>query len=88
MRPEVLVGHEREADRHHAVARCQAWLNAVGYLWRVSLGLGAGSTLVVPYEHARPPLSGSSMPDPRLGAVGLDRGLVLSGLMYLPLLTN
>jgi hypothetical protein len=33
-------------------------------------------------------LSGSSMPDPRLGAVGLDRGLVLSGLMYLPLLTN
>jgi hypothetical protein len=53
MWPEVLEGHEREADRRHVVARCHAWLNAVGYLWRVSLGPGAGSIRVVPFRHTR-----------------------------------
>jgi hypothetical protein len=52
MRIEVLVGHEWEANRHHAMAWCQAWLNAVDYLWLVSLGLGVGSTRVVPFQHA------------------------------------
>jgi hypothetical protein len=54
--------HEWEADRRPAVARCQAWLNAVGYLWQVSLGLGKGFTRVVPFRHARPPLLGSATP--------------------------
>jgi hypothetical protein len=26
MRPEGFIGHEWEADRTHAMARCQAWL--------------------------------------------------------------
>jgi hypothetical protein len=29
MQPEVLVGHEWEADGRRVVARCQAWLSAV-----------------------------------------------------------
>jgi hypothetical protein len=29
MWPDVLVGHECEADRPRAVARCQTWLNVV-----------------------------------------------------------
>jgi hypothetical protein len=52
MRPEVLVGHEWEADRCCAVARWQVWLSAVDYLWQASLWLGAGSTQVVPFRHA------------------------------------
>jgi hypothetical protein len=47
MRPEVLIGHEWEADRRRAVAQCQTWLNTVGYLWRVSIRPGAGSARVV-----------------------------------------
>jgi hypothetical protein len=64
MQPEVLAGHEWEADWRHAMARCQTWLNVVGYLWRVSLGLSAGihssgslltrSTSPVRFHHARP----------------------------------
>jgi hypothetical protein len=86
--PEVLVGHEWEADRRYTVARCQAWLNAVGYLWRVSLGSGTGSTRVVSFRHVQPPLSGSAMPNPRLDAAGFDRGWVLLGLTYVPLPTE
>jgi hypothetical protein len=33
MRSEGFVGHEWEVDRCLAVARCQAWLNVVRYLW-------------------------------------------------------
>jgi hypothetical protein len=85
---EVLIGHEWEADRHRVVARCQALLNAIDYLWRVSLGPVTRSTRVVPFRHARPPLSGSATPDLGLGAVGFDRGRVLSGLTHPPLPTN
>jgi hypothetical protein len=49
MRLEVLIGHEWKVDRRLAVARCQAWLNAVGYLRRVNLGPGTRSTRVVPF---------------------------------------
>jgi hypothetical protein len=45
MRPEVLVGHEWEADRRRAMAQCQVCLNVVGYLRRVS-----------PDDRARDPL--------------------------------
>jgi hypothetical protein len=88
LQSEVLIGHEWEADRRRDVARCQALLNAIGYLLRVSLGLGTRSTRVVPFRHARPPLSGSATPDPGLGVVGFDRGRVLSGLTHPPVPTN
>jgi hypothetical protein len=71
-----------------AVPRCQAWLNATDYLWRVSLGPGAGSTQVVLFQHAPPPLSGSATPDPGLGATGFDQRRVLSGLTHLSLPTD
>jgi hypothetical protein len=38
-----------------AMARCQAWLNTIDYLWQANLGLNAGSTRVVPLRHTRPP---------------------------------
>jgi hypothetical protein len=88
MQFEVLVGHEWEANRRRVVARFQTWLNVVGYLWRVSLVPGPRFTRVVHFRHARPPLSGSSTPDLGLGAMGFDRGRVLSGLTHLPLLTD
>lgn len=72
MGPEVLVGYEWEVDRRCIVARCHVWLNVVDYLWRVSLGSSAGFIRVVPFRHARPPLSGSTMPDPGLGATRFD----------------
>jgi hypothetical protein len=48
-------------------------VNAASHLWRVSPGLGAGSTRAVPFRHTQPPLLGSAMPDPRLGAAEFDR---------------
>jgi hypothetical protein len=50
-------------------------------------GSCAGSTRLVPFQHIRPPLSGSATLDPELGAAEFDRGRVLLGLTYLPLLT-
>lgn len=47
-------------------------VNAAGYLRRVSLGAGVGSTQVVPFRHARPLLLGSVTPDLRLGVAGFD----------------
>jgi hypothetical protein len=61
------------------VAWCLVWSNVVDYLWRVSLGLYVGSTRVVPFRHAWPPLSGFTMPDFGLGAVGFDRGEFFQG---------
>jgi hypothetical protein len=72
MRPEVLVGHEWEVVWRRVVDRCHVWLNAVSYLWRVSPGLGIGPTRVVPFQHARPVLSGSTTLDPGLGVAGFD----------------
>jgi hypothetical protein len=68
----MLVGDEWEADRRRAVAQRQTWLSVVGYLRIVSLGPGARSTRVVPFQHTRPHLSGSATPDPGLGAEGFD----------------
>jgi hypothetical protein len=50
-----------------AVAQCQAWLNAVGYLWRVGLGPSAGSTQVVPFT--TPDLPCQVLPRQTLGSV-------------------
>jgi hypothetical protein len=77
MKPEVLVGHEREADQRHAVGRCQTWLSAVSYLWRVSMRPDARSTRLFPFLQSWLPLSGSATPDPGLGATGFNRGWVL-----------
>jgi hypothetical protein len=41
-------------------------------------GLAMGSTQVVPLRHTLPLLSGSTMPDPGLGATGLNQGWFLS----------
>jgi hypothetical protein len=72
----------------YVVARCQVWLNAVDYLWWVSLGLGTGSTRVVPFRHVWSPLSGSATPDLGLGATRFDQGWILLGLTHPPLPTN
>jgi hypothetical protein len=51
-------------------------------------GVRRGSTRVVLFQHTLPPLSGSATPDLRLGAAGFDRGRVLLGWTYLPILTD
>jgi hypothetical protein len=66
-RPEGFVGHEWEADRHPRYGSVPSMVNAASHLWRVSLGPGTGSTRVLPFRHAHPPLSGSIMP--ALGSV-------------------
>jgi hypothetical protein len=71
-----------------AMARSQAWLNAVSYLWRVSLGSSVGSTRVVPFRHVRPPLSCSAMPHPVLSVAGFDWGRIRLWLTFLPLPTG
>jgi hypothetical protein len=43
MRLEGSVGHEWEADKHPLCGPVPSVVNAAGHLWRVSLGLGAGS---------------------------------------------
>jgi hypothetical protein len=73
---EGLISQEWEADRHRAMARCRVWLNAVGYLWRVSRLPGMGSTRVVPFRHARAPSLGSATLKLGLGAMRFDRGQV------------
>jgi hypothetical protein len=60
MQPEGSVGHEVEADRHPHCSSVPGVVNAVSHLWQVSLRPGAGSTRVVPFRHAHPPLSGST----------------------------
>jgi hypothetical protein len=52
MRPEGSVGHEWKVTDIRVVARCEAWLNVVDYLWRVSLGPYARSTRLVLFRHA------------------------------------
>jgi hypothetical protein len=59
-------------------------VNATGHLRQVRIELGAGSTRVVP-SGSHDPLSGSAMPDPRLGAMGLVQGQRASrvGITYI-----
>jgi hypothetical protein len=85
MRPKGFVGHKWEADWHPHYGLVLGVLNAASHLRRVSLRLDVGSTRVVLFQHAQPPLSGSATPDPRLGAAGFDQGRVFLGLTYLPL---
>jgi hypothetical protein len=87
-RPEGFVGHEWEANRHPRYGSVPSMVNAASHLWRVSLGPGTGSTRVLPFRHAHPPLSGSIIPGPGLGATGFDRGRVLPGLVCLPIPTD
>jgi hypothetical protein len=49
MRPEGSVGHEWEVDRCPLYGPVPSVVNAVGHLWRVSLGLGTRSIRVVPF---------------------------------------
>jgi hypothetical protein len=74
MLPKGFVGHEWEADRCPHCGSVSGVINVANHLWRVSLWPGAGSTQVVSFQHAHPPLSGSTMPGPRLGAIEFDRG--------------
>jgi hypothetical protein len=74
MRHEGSVGHEWEADRRPRYGSVPCAVNAASHLWRVSPCPGAGSTRVVPFQHAWPPLSSSDTPNPRLGATGFDQG--------------
>jgi hypothetical protein len=88
MRPKWFVGHEWEADRCPCCGLELGLVNATSHLWQVSQEPGAGSTQVVPFRHAHPPLLGSATPGPRLGAAGFDWGQVLPGLAHLPLPTD
>jgi hypothetical protein len=88
MRIEGSVGHDWEADRRSCRGSVPSVVNATGYLRQASLGLDMGSTRVVSLRHAWPLVPGSSMPDLGLGVVWLDRGQVLLGLTYLPLLAD
>jgi hypothetical protein len=88
MWPEGSISHEWEADRRPHRGSVRGVVNAVSYLWRASLRLGAGSTRVAPFRHAQLPKSGSDTPDPGLGVAGSDRGRVLPGLAHLALRTD
>jgi hypothetical protein len=88
MRPEEYVGHEWQANRRPRCDSVPGVVNATSHLWWVSMGPSAGSTRVVPFRHAQPPLLGFATPDPGLGVAVFDRGWVLSGLTYLPLPTD
>jgi hypothetical protein len=88
MRPEGSVCHEWKAGRHPRCGLVPDAINATSHLWWVSPGPSAGSIQVVPFRHAWPPLSGSTTPKPGLDAARFDRGQVLSGLTYMPLLTD
>jgi hypothetical protein len=83
MRPEGSVGHEWKADRHPRCGSVPGAVNATSHLWWVSSVPDAGSNQVVPFRHARPPLSGSTTPKPGLDAVRFERGRILSGLTYM-----
>jgi hypothetical protein len=74
MWPKGSVGHEWEVDRHRHCGLMQVVVNATSHLWQVSSGPGVGSTRAVPFRHTQPPLSGSTTPDPLLGAMGCNRG--------------
>jgi hypothetical protein len=73
------VGHVWEADRRPRCGSVPDAFNATSHLWRVSPGPGPESTRMVPFRHARPPLSGSAMPNPRLGAAGFDQRRIFQG---------
>jgi hypothetical protein len=47
MRPGGFIGHEWEADRHSRDGSVPGVVNEAGYLRRVNLGPGSGSTRVV-----------------------------------------
>jgi hypothetical protein len=85
MQPDESVGHELEADRRPHCGSVPGVVNAASHLWRDSPGPGVGSTRVVPFRHAHPPLSGSAKPDLDLDAAGFDRGRILLGLTHVPL---
>jgi hypothetical protein len=72
MRPEGFVGHEGGVDR---LLHCGSVPGVVkcGRLFMAGNSRpGAGSTRVIPFRQAQPPLSGSATPDPGLGAAGFD----------------
>jgi hypothetical protein len=52
MWPEGFVGNKWEVYPRPRCGSMPGEVNAANYLWRVSLGPGAGSTRVVPFQHA------------------------------------
>jgi hypothetical protein len=83
MRPKRFVCHEWKADRR---SRCGSVSGVVkcGRLFMVGHSrAGRGIHLI----GSLPP-SGSTAPDPELGAAGFDQGHALSGLTYPPLPTD
>jgi hypothetical protein len=87
MRPEGFVGHEWEANRHPRCGSVLGVVNAASYLRQISLGRARDPLEWFPSDMPHPPVSfGHARPG--LGAVGFDRGRVLSGLTYPPLPTN
>jgi hypothetical protein len=78
---EWLVDHEWEADRLSYCGSVPGIVNAIDHLWRVSLGLGEESTRLASSQFVRPP-SGSSSPNPGLGASGFIWRRVLPGWTF------
>jgi hypothetical protein len=79
MRPKWSIGYEWEEDRCPCCGLELGVVNATSHLWQVSQEPAAGSTQVIPFRHARPPLLASAMPDPGLGAAGFDWGRFFQG---------
>jgi hypothetical protein len=53
MRPKGSVGHEWKADQRLRCGLVPGMVNTTNHLWRVSPGLGVGSTRVVPFRQIR-----------------------------------
>lgn len=88
MRSEGSIGHDLEADRCTRCCSVPGMVNAVIHLWQVSPGPGVGSTRVIPFQHAHPPLLGSAMLGARARCRGVRPGRVLPVLACLPFLTD
>jgi hypothetical protein len=57
MQAEGYVCYEWEANQRPHYGLALGMVNATSHLWRVSSGPCVGSTRVVPFRHARPPVA-------------------------------